>query len=222
MLIPNSNGHPNAGVLPHRCIRGQAAAARRFLLSHVCHVKKGSRWRALLGRLQIASSKVSHPMSNGIDSANEHFTREARRHWMAVLARASTEQLERAWRTVATPPEHQWLRRPETGLAMLRGRAGGTGAQFNLGEASVTRCALRVTGDSGHAGFAYVLGRDHRHAELAALFDALLQDDQRGPGLQQTIIKSLADGQARQRDDASRKAAATRVDFYTMVRGASA
>lgn len=164
-------------------------------------------------------------MSNSIEPANEHFTREARRHWMAVLARASTEQLERAWRTVATPPEHQWLRRPETGLAMLRGRAGGTGAQFNLGEASITRCALRVTDtadSSGHAGFAYVLGRDHRHAELAALFDALLQDAQRGPALQQTIIKSLADTQARQRDDASRKAAATRVDFYTMVHGARA
>ena len=164
-------------------------------------------------------------MSNGIDSANEPFTREARRHWMAVLARASTEQLERAWRIVATPPDHQWLRRPETGLAMLRGRAGGTGAQFNLGEASITRCALRIagTGDAGgQTGFAYVLGRNRRHAELAALFDALLQDAQRGPGLQQTIIKPLADAQARQRDDASRKAAATRVDFYTMVRGANA
>jgi len=147
----------------------------------------------------------------------------ARQQWMAVLARADHAELERAWRTIDPPPRHTWLRNPETGLIMLRGRAGGTGAQFNLGEASVTRCTVRVTPAEGVevVGYACVLGRDHRLASLAALFDALLQAPSHGPGLQQTLIRKLTATQAARRRETSLKAAATRVDFYTMVRGES-
>lgn len=147
----------------------------------------------------------------------------ARQHWMGILARADHAELERAWRTIDPPPRHTWLRNPETGLIMLRGRAGGTGAQFNLGEASVTRCTVRVTTADGVdvVGYACVLGRDHRLASLAALFDALLQVPSHGPGLQQTLIRKLAATQAARRREKSLKAAATRVDFYTMVRGES-
>ena len=147
----------------------------------------------------------------------------ARQHWMAVLARADHADLERAWRTLNPSPKHTWLRNPETGLIMLRGRAGGTGAQFNLGEASVTRCTVRVStaGGADLLGYACVLGRDHRLASLAALFDALLQDPSHSPGLQQTLIRKLAATQAGRRREKSLKAAATRVDFYTMVRGES-
>ena len=104
---------------------------------------------------------------------------------------------------------------------MLRARIGGTGSQFNLGEASVTRCALRLEGDDGAAltGMSWVLGRDQRHAELAAVFDALLQDPSRGPRLEQTLVRSLAASQSAKREQASRKAASTKVDFFTMVRG---
>ena len=61
----------------------------------------------------------------------------------------------------------EFLRRPETGLVMLRGRAGGTGQAFNLGEASVTRCSVRLS--DGQVGTGYVLGRDQRKAELVAV-----------------------------------------------------
>lgn len=144
-----------------------------------------------------------------------------RQRWMALLARASVGDLERALRAADNIPQYEWLRRPEIGLAMLRGRAGGTGLQFNLGEASVTRCTLRTLGaqSGGYTGVSYVLGRDRRHAELAALFDALLQDEERSVRLHHTLIDSLAAAQANRRHDRSRKAAATRVDFYTMVRG---
>lgn len=136
---------------------------------------------------------------------------------MAVLARAPVEELEAAWRRLSAPPEYVWLRRPETGLAMLRGRAGGTGAKFNLGEASLTRCALRTA--RGHTGVAYVLGRSHRHAELAALFDAMLQDAKQRAVIERDIIAALFAAQAARREAAGRKAAATRVDFYTLARG---
>jgi alpha-D-ribose 1-methylphosphonate 5-triphosphate synthase subunit PhnG len=145
----------------------------------------------------------------------------ARRRWMAVLARAGVAELEAAWHTLAAPPAFQWLRKPETGLAMLRGRAGGSGVKFNLGEASLTRCALRSLDapGGGNTGVAYVLGRSHRHAELAAQFDALLQDAAWRASIQRGVIARLAAAQEARRDAASRKAAATRVDFYTLVRG---
>lgn len=144
-----------------------------------------------------------------------------RRRWMAVLARASRAELEAAWSSLAQSmeqqPAWQWLRRPETGLAMVRARAGGSGAKFNLGEASITRCALRTAG--AKTGIAYILGRDPRRAELAALFDALMQDHATRARIEQDVVAPLAARQASAGIDASRKAAATRVDFYTMVRG---
>lgn len=136
---------------------------------------------------------------------------------MAILARASREELEAAWSSLDSAPAYQWLRRPETGLAMVRARAGGGGAKFNLGEASITRCALR-TGEA-KIGIAYILGRDRRRAELAALFDALLQDEATRPRIERDVVFPLAARQAAASANASRKAAATRVDFYTMVRG---
>jgi alpha-D-ribose 1-methylphosphonate 5-triphosphate synthase subunit PhnG len=104
---------------------------------------------------------------------------------------------------------------------MLRGRAGGNGVKFNLGEASLTRCALRTLEHQGggNTGVAYVLGRSHRHAELAAQFDALLQDAAWRADIERSVIRRLAAAQEARRDAASCKAAATRVDFYTLVRG---
>jgi alpha-D-ribose 1-methylphosphonate 5-triphosphate synthase subunit PhnG len=98
---------------------------------------------------------------------------------------------------------------------MLRGRAGGGGAAFNLGEMTVTRCTVRVA--DGHVGHAYVAGRDARQAELAALLDAALQDPARHDALQAMVIAPLAARQRAARDGIARRAAATRVDFFTMA-----
>lgn len=104
-------------------------------------------------------------------------------------------------------------------MAMLRGRVGGTGDAFNLGEATVTRCAVRV---GEHLGVGYMLGRDRRKAELIALFDAMLQDAGRQPTLMRELVDPLRQAQAAQRDARSRAAAASRVEFFTMVRGEAA
>jgi alpha-D-ribose 1-methylphosphonate 5-triphosphate synthase subunit PhnG len=102
-------------------------------------------------------------------------------------------------------------------MVMLRGRIGGTGDVFNLGEASVTRCALRM--GAGALGVGYALGRDRRKAELMAIFDALLQDPARQAGILRELVEPLAGQQAAQRESASRAAAASKVEFFTFVRG---
>ncbi|MEQ9547220.1 MAG: phosphonate C-P lyase system protein PhnG [Marinobacter sp.] len=137
----------------------------------------------------------------------------ARQHWMSVLARAAEESLEQ-WLEQFGCPEYRHLRAPEVGLAMVRGRAGGTGNPFNLGEMTMSRCVVELTG--GTLGFGYVQGQSRRHAELAAVLDALLQQDE---GLQKTLIEPLHDEWLAARREQSRKASATRVNFMTMVRG---
>ena len=150
----------------------------------------------------------------------ENGTYRARQTWMAVLAKAAASDLEETYAGLDEVPRFDWVRPPETGLVMVQGRAGGTGGAFNLGEMSVTRCALRIR--SGEMGIAYVRGRDKRRAELAALFDAMLQNPAQTARLQDTVVASLAGRHARRRAAESRKVAATRVDFFTMVRGEDA
>ena len=142
-----------------------------------------------------------------------------RKRWLGVLARASRVELESALTLLGelAPLEH--VRPPEPGMVMLRGRVGGTGDEFNLGEASATRCALRV--GYGALGLGYALGRDRRQAELIAIFDALLQDEARQAFIQTRVIEPLASRQAAQRDLASSAAATSKVEFFTFVRGAS-
>jgi len=139
----------------------------------------------------------------------------ARQRWMAILVRASQAEIENL--LGADLPSHEVLKAPETGTVMVEGRAGGTGRRFNLGEATVTRCIVRIA--DGAMGFSYALGRDARKARLAAILDAKLQADAPGGPLHRGI-DALAQRQAAARDIASRKAAATKVDFFTLVRGA--
>jgi alpha-D-ribose 1-methylphosphonate 5-triphosphate synthase subunit PhnG len=136
---------------------------------------------------------------------------------MSVLALASTEELEHAWRRVAARTAHRLLRPPEIGLAMVRARAGGTGSRFNLGEITVTRCSVELA--DGTVGHAYVGGRRRRHAELAAVLDALLQQPGRRRELETELIAPLARAQAERRRAVVARSAPTRVEFFTMVRG---
>ena len=142
---------------------------------------------------------------------------EARARWMSALAQADPAAVEAAWGRLVPEPAYRVLRAAETGLVMVRGRAGGTGAPFNLGEMTVTRCS--VTLNDGRLGHAYVAGRDGRHAERAAVLDALLQDETTSGWLERLLIEPLvAARQARERETRAR-VAGTRVEFFTMVRG---
>lgn len=140
-----------------------------------------------------------------------------RRSWMGLLARSAPADLDAAWQRLPEPPAWHWLRRPETGLVMVRGRIGGDGRPFNLGEMTVTRCSL-VTAD-GWTGHGFVAGRDHRHARLAALFDALLQTPGQARQLMRDLLPALASKLDRAREDKAARTAATKVEFFTLVRG---
>lgn len=144
----------------------------------------------------------------------------ARKAWMGILARADTAALEAAYEDLSPVPRHTTLRTPETGLVMVQARANGTGQKFNAGEMTVTRCSIRLSG--GTVGHAYVAGRSRRHAELAAIFDALLQDPDRADDITRTVIEPLRLAQQDKTETSARKTAATRVDFFTMVRGEDA
>jgi alpha-D-ribose 1-methylphosphonate 5-triphosphate synthase subunit PhnG len=144
---------------------------------------------------------------------------------MAVLAHTPRAELETAFAAALggeITPAFDWLRAPQTGLAMVRGRVGGTGNAFNLGEATVTRATLRLRAQNGTratVGVACHLGRDKRRAELAALADALLQQPERHARLQAQLIEPLAARLVAQRAAQRDAAASTKVEFFTMVRG---
>lgn len=143
-------------------------------------------------------------------------SRPERAGWMSLLAKAPRDTLLEAAVHYGELPSFTWLRKPETGLAMVRARAGGTGGQFNLGEMSITRCALRLA--SGEMGVAYVGGRDKRHAELAAIFDALMQSGARD-AVQANVLQPIEQTLAQRQRQALSEAQATKVEFMTMVRG---
>jgi alpha-D-ribose 1-methylphosphonate 5-triphosphate synthase subunit PhnG len=138
---------------------------------------------------------------------------EARKIWMSILAKAPPARLAAL---LPDLPPHDLLRAPEVGAVMVRGRVGGTGAPFNLGEMTVTRCSVRLPG--GTVGHAWVQGRDKDHARRAALADALLQTGAAAETEIRVIVPLRAEAAARRAARAA-KAAATKVDFFTMVRG---
>ena len=141
----------------------------------------------------------------------------ARRDRFKILVHAEIEELEAAWQKVLEPPGYQLLRGPETGLTMIEARAGGTGRRFNLGEMTVTRCSLQM--DNGYAGHSYVAGRSPRKAELVAAFDALFQDPAQLEKLGDMILTPLKAAREERTSAQACKTAATRVEFFTMVRG---
>ncbi|MEN9905707.1 MAG: hypothetical protein RLZZ555_2272 [Pseudomonadota bacterium] len=146
-----------------------------------------------------------------------------RSEWMALLARAPLTLLEQGLQPYQAGRRTEWLRRPETGLYMVQGRAGGTGERFNLGEVTVTRCALRQVGTDAQpsaVGVAYVMGRHHRQAELAALADALLQDPAHQASLEQNLLSPVRLHLAQLKAQRQAQIQSTKVDFFTVAREA--
>src|SRR5262249_37332509 len=137
----------------------------------------------------------------------------ARQALMRVCADASEAELETALADLGQLPSHAELRPPQTGLVMLRGRAGGTGAAFNVGEAIVTRAAVQLA--NGTIGLAYLLGRSARKARLAALVDALGQDSaEHRQRLKTALVAPVEARRARERARRQAETAATKVDFF--------
>ncbi len=138
---------------------------------------------------------------------------DSRPGWMGLLARSAPARLAKQ---CADLPPHDMLRPPETGSVLARGRLGGTGQPFNLGEMTVTRCVLRL--NTGEVGHAHVQGRDKAHATRAAVIDALMA----GPDaerVRQEVLQPLHAEETAMRSARAARAAGTKVEFFTLVRG---
>ena len=139
---------------------------------------------------------------------------------MAVLAHCGAAEIATHLDAVALPIQenlYENLREPENGLVMVRGRIGGDGAPFNLGEATVSRAAVRLV--TGEVGFGYTLGRDHDKARMIALCDALIQTIDHADAVEAQVVEPLRARMISERNRRAAETAATRVDFYTLVRG---
>jgi|AntAceMinimDraft_12_1070368.scaffolds.fasta_scaffold52913_1 alpha-D-ribose 1-methylphosphonate 5-triphosphate synthase subunit PhnG len=157
-----------------------------------------------IGKRQVVEMK---------DTVSENNPRKA---WMGLLAKAPEGRVAALLDAETSRPAFTWLRAPEIGSTMVRGRAGATGAPFNLGEMTITRCALTL--ETGEVGHSYIQGRSKTDAEVAALVDALMQTAM-ASRLRETVLEPLEAGMATMKAARAAKAAATKVDFFTMTRG---
>jgi alpha-D-ribose 1-methylphosphonate 5-triphosphate synthase subunit PhnG len=146
----------------------------------------------------------------------EHGMQAQRKAAMAVLAHSDAAEIAAHLKTIALP-HFQDMREPENGLVMVRGRIGGDGAPFNLGETTVSRAAVRLS--TGEVGFGYTLGRDREKARMIALCDALVQSHEFADTVEASVLAPLRAANASERNRRAAETAATRVDFYTLVRG---
>ena len=148
------------------------------------------------------------------DTADIH---AGRKRAAALLARATVQELETAWNRQGENPKTETVRGPETGLVMVKGRIGGGGAPFNLGETTVTRATIKLA--SGTVGHAHVLGTGRKKAWYAAVFDALWQESPTRDFIEAELLSPVERRLAEEKDRKTKETAATRVDFFTMVRG---
>jgi alpha-D-ribose 1-methylphosphonate 5-triphosphate synthase subunit PhnG len=149
-----------------------------------------------------------------------HFDTATRQRWMRVLAHSQPGALSARMSALSLSPDYDTLRAPEIGLVQIQARMGGTGERFFAGDATLTRAAIRL--NSGTLGYSYVLGRDKAHAERCAVIDALLQEQPYFQTLMETLIAPLEADRAARIAARQAEVNASRVDFFTLVRGDNA
>ena len=149
-----------------------------------------------------------------------HADTATRQHWMSVLAHSQPAELAARLKALNITADYEAIRAAQTRLLQIEAPMGRTAERFLAGDATLTRAAVRLT--DGTLGYSWVLGRDKQHAERCALIDAVMQQSRYFQNLSETLIAPLdADRMAR---IAARQAEvnASRVDFFTMVRGDNA
>lgn len=139
----------------------------------------------------------------------------ARPAWLGLLARAPRGAIEPLLAEAPALPGFIRLRGPDIGMSMVRGRAGGDGAAFNLGEMTIARCSIRD--EDGFVGHGYVAGRDGALAELIARLDAALQNAARHASLHAAVLAPLAAAETARRAADEARAAGTEVRFFTLA-----
>ena len=173
--------------------------------------------------------KNSHPVKN-------------RQQLLSVLSKSSFDDINRFWQSLSIVPSYSLLKAPEVGMTMVRAKTGGTGQAFNMGEMTVTRTVIRLDVSEGHLkessseekgveekcveekrtdiiGFGYTAGRDTKKSELIAVVDAYFQLPEYTDLIEEKILQPLLDKQRHQEESEAKKVDATKVNFFTMVRG---
>lgn len=144
-------------------------------------------------------------------------TQLARQRLMRACAKAAPVEIDGLLTNLGEMPAATDLRRPEVGLVMLRGRIGGDGSAFNVGEATVARAAIRL--ETGAFGFGCRLGRSVEAARMTAIADALIQSDGWRARVIAGLVEPLEVRQKQARVAEVEETASTRVEFFTMSRG---
>ena len=142
--------------------------------------------------------------------------KKERREWIRLLANAGLSDLEDARRQLENPVAYKYIVRPETGLLMVQAKADGSHNRFHLGEVSVTKCVLEI--EDRYLGYGMVTGSNRDHAELAAMFDGLLQHPDYHDDLKRQLLDKLEKQQRRAARDMEQEAERTRVEFFTLKR----
>ena len=149
-----------------------------------------------------------------------HFDTATRQRWMSVLAHSEPQELAARMQTLQLAPQYELIRAPETGLVQLQARMGGIGDRFFAGDATLTRAAIRLA--DGTLGYSWILGRDRAHAERCAAIDALMQSPHHFHTLMETLITPLEEQRSVRIEARRAEVNASRVDFFTLVRGDNA
>ncbi|ALR75063.1 phosphonate C-P lyase system protein PhnG [[Enterobacter] lignolyticus] len=149
-----------------------------------------------------------------------HFDTETRKRWMSALAHSAPADLSARMQALKLAPGYEPLRAPESGLVQIQARMGATGERFFAGDATLTRAVVRL--ENGTLGYSWILGRDKRHAERCAIVDALLQQQTHFQTLMETLIAPLEAERAARIAARRTEVNASRVDFFTLVRGDNA
>lgn len=140
-----------------------------------------------------------------------------RKRRLGLLARAARDEVDGVLAELGiAAADVADLRGPETGLVMLTGRMGGDGARFNLGEATVSRSTVRLA--SGEVGFGQRLGTDRELARRSAILDAAAATPV-GAAIVDRLCDVIEQRLAAEHGRVEAETAATRVDFFTLVRG---
>ena len=198
------------------------ACNRREWASENHHLVTKQSWRlaiklsSIIDNLIQASQRKADMTTNSENPGTDNGLQARRKAAMAVLAHSEAGDIAVRLGALALPA-HENLREPENGLVMVRGRIGGDGSAFNLGEATVSRAAVRLA--TGEVGFGYALGRDRDKARMIALCDALIQSSDHVDAVETGVLAPLRAAISSERKQKAAETAATRVDFYTMVRG---
>lgn len=153
-----------------------------------------------------------------LSTAHDAEAPDRRQRWLSLLAKAPSTRLEALWNGIGPVPSYSMLRRPEIGLVMVQGRISGSGGPFCAGEMTVTRAAVRLA--RGQIGIGYVGGRKPRQAEIVAAIDALGHLPEWRETIETRIVAPLASEAEGRRRLVTAKAAATKVDFFTVAREA--